>query len=102
MMLAIVSIFGNQSGISVGSLRFLQDLNLGVDIYLLIIPFCTFIPLTALLLKLLAIGQKRKIQNVVELQSHKRKKFYTYSWYTGIVLMVLISIASLYSIISIA
>eukprot|EP00330_Aristerostoma_sp_ATCC50986_P008344 CAMPEP_0114583882 /NCGR_PEP_ID=MMETSP0125-20121206/7558_1 /TAXON_ID=485358 ORGANISM="Aristerostoma sp., Strain ATCC 50986" /NCGR_SAMPLE_ID=MMETSP0125 /ASSEMBLY_ACC=CAM_ASM_000245 /LENGTH=56 /DNA_ID=CAMNT_0001777669 /DNA_START=5052 /DNA_END=5222 /DNA_ORIENTATION=+ len=54
MMMAVVSIIGSESGFSFDS-RLLQDVSLSVNVYILIIPYFTFVPTEPLFRALLGM-----------------------------------------------
>jgi len=60
VMMLVVSALGSSSGLSFGRRRQLQDVSLSLDLYILLVPYFTFVPVELILTKLLIVGQKSK------------------------------------------
>jgi len=97
LMLAVVSVFGRNSPVALGTGRLLADLNISLDIYLLIVPFVTFIPIAALLTILLSLKPSPSM-----ISKPKLAKCIKAVRYIGIFLLVCISAGSIYVIISVS
>jgi len=95
-MMMIVSALGSKSGLSFG-LRQLQDISLSLDIYILLIPYFTFVPAELLLLKLLIVGEKA---NNPSITSSKWKVFKAIKIFAYILIVLIIGFC-LFAIISI-
>lgn len=59
MMLAVVSTLGSKSGVNFGMRRNLDEVSLNLDVYILLIPFFTFVPMEILLRSLLSADYKK-------------------------------------------
>jgi len=95
LMMAIVCLLGSGNTKSVG-FRDLQSLSVDVDVYILLVPYVTFVPLELVLRVMLT---KRSI----EPGSSKFKKFcLNFIRYFGIFLMVVSSLLCLYIILQIS
>jgi len=92
IMLAIVCLLGSKSAFSFG-LRSLQDLSISLNVYILLIPYVTFVPIELLLRVMLT---KRNINQ----RSSKCKRFWIKCIkYFGIFLMVSLTLICIYVIL---
>lgn len=61
LLLSVVSILGSQSGFSVGGARLLKEVSISLDIYILLVPYFTFVPMELLLRSLLQPKDPKKM-----------------------------------------
>jgi len=95
--MAVVSLFGDDSGVSLGEDRLLEDISLSLDIYLFLIPYVTFVPIAAILNILLSMKVKQSTSS-----KPKLAKCVKIIRYIGIFLLILCCLGSAYIIISVS
>jgi len=97
MMLALISILGPRSTFNFSSgLRVLQNLDLSLDIFIILMPFFTFIPIEALLRVMLSKNHK-------EVSPAKKRLICllkTIKW-IALSLMAIFTVVSIYAMIAI-
>jgi len=66
MMMAIISILGSSSGINFSQLsnRRLDDIGLSLDVYILLIPYFTFVPFELIMLRLLKTNNEPNLSKL--------------------------------------
>jgi len=97
-MMAIISLLGRNQSVTVGDKeesRLLEDLKVSLDIYILLIPYITFVPYEIILLRLLR-------KNNTEDLTPKQKKLSKFAKWTAIVLMTILSMLCIYALLAIA
>jgi hypothetical protein len=96
MMLAVVSIMGSNSGLTTSdSSRLLSEITLSLDVYILLIPYITFVPAEAVMRGLFSPSPKK--DGKPEAKKSKRKTAHC----IGAAIMVSLIAVSMFVIISI-